>query len=236
MANIWGNSLSNELGRLAQGIRDITGNDVIDFITKAEISLHKKVTYANMVCDYRPLKSDPYRVRLTVGGDKLDYFDDAASPVATLLETKLLLNSVISGAHKGARFMTIDIKDFFLQTFMKDAEYMRIHSKYFLNHFCSLFPYYLKNKFSNYKPFSSEIIEQLGMSEEDALQLYLETWIEGYSSYSQFLEHVESPTKGKFVNVSKEFGRKVENPEDKLQLTKSFTISTPITPLSNTFH
>ena len=27
--------------------------------------------------------------------------------------------------------MTIDIKDFFLQSFMKDAEYMRIHSKYF---------------------------------------------------------------------------------------------------------
>ncbi len=76
-----------------------------------------------------------------------------------------------------------------------------------------IWPYYLKNKFSNYKPFSSEIIEQLGMSEEDALQLYLETWIKGYSSYSQFLEHVESPTKGKFVNVSKEFGRKVENPE-----------------------
>ena len=47
---------------------------------------------------------------MTVGGDKLDYNDDAASPAATLLETKLLLNSVISDAHNGARFMTIDIK------------------------------------------------------------------------------------------------------------------------------
>ena len=28
--------------------------------------------------------------------------------------------------------MTIDIKDYFLQTFMQDVEYMRIHSKYFL--------------------------------------------------------------------------------------------------------
>ena len=63
-----------------------------------------------MVCDYRPLKSDPNRVRLTVGGDRLDYFDDAASPAVTLLETKLLLNSVISDSTKGARFMTIDIK------------------------------------------------------------------------------------------------------------------------------
>ena len=29
--------------------------------------------------------------------------------------------------------MTLDIKDFFLQTIMERAEYMRIHSKYFLS-------------------------------------------------------------------------------------------------------
>tara|TARA_A100001011_G_scaffold400550_1_gene516166 strand:- start:1975 stop:3120 length:1146 start_codon:yes stop_codon:yes gene_type:complete len=74
-------------------------------------------------------------------------------------------------------------------------------------------PIYTKNKFKNYKPYSSEIIEQLKMSEEDALELYMETWIDRTFSYSQFLEHVESPTKGKFVNISKEFGRKVNNPE-----------------------
>ena len=131
MAVTWQTSLSNELGRLAQGVRQITGNNVIDFIPIEDVPPEKKVTYANMVCDYRPLKSDPYRVRLTVGGDRLEYWDDAASPAASLVETKLLLNSVISDAHKNARFMTIDIKDFFLQSFMKDAEYMRIHSKYF---------------------------------------------------------------------------------------------------------
>ena len=118
MAKTWKESLSNELGRLAQGIRHISGNDVIDFISYLDIPKHKKVTYANMVCDYRPLKSDPYRVRLTVGGDRLDYFEDTASPAATLLETKLLLNSVILDSDKNARFMTIDIKAFFLQTFM----------------------------------------------------------------------------------------------------------------------
>ena len=132
MASTWKQSLSNELGRLAQGIRNIPGNDVIDFISFFDVPRHKKVTYANMVCDYRPLKSDPYRVRLTVGGDRLDYFEDTASPAATLLETKLLLNSVVSDIDKNARFMTIDIKDFFLQTFMNDAEYMRIHEKYFM--------------------------------------------------------------------------------------------------------
>ena len=30
---IWGTALSNELGRLAQGVRDIEGNNVLDFIS-----------------------------------------------------------------------------------------------------------------------------------------------------------------------------------------------------------
>ena len=38
-----------------------------------------------MVCDYRPLKDEPYRVRLTVGGDKLDYFGETASQTVNLL-------------------------------------------------------------------------------------------------------------------------------------------------------
>ena len=66
-----------------------------------------------MVCDFRPLKSKKHRVRLTVGGDKLTCDFDVASPAASILESKLLINSVISDAHKGARFLTLDIKDFF---------------------------------------------------------------------------------------------------------------------------
>ena len=86
-----------------------------------------------MVCDYRLPKSEKWRVRLTIGGDKWDYFDKAASPAANLLETKLLINSTISDAYRGARFLGIDIKDFFLLLHLPHGqlEYMRIHSKYF---------------------------------------------------------------------------------------------------------
>ena len=59
----------------------------------------KKVTYACFVCDYRPLKPEQYRVRLVVGGDGLDYSEDAGAPAASMLETKISLNSVISDAH-----------------------------------------------------------------------------------------------------------------------------------------
>ena len=89
------------------------------------------MTYANIVCDDRPLKTEKHRVRLTVGGDKLEYPKDASSPAANLLDTKLLINSTTSDNTKGAQFATIDIKDFFLQSTLPEEEYMRIHSKYF---------------------------------------------------------------------------------------------------------
>ena len=66
-----------------------------------------------MVCDYRPLKTEKHRVRLTVGGNRLTCDFDVASPAASILESKLLINSFISDEHKGARFLTLYIKDFF---------------------------------------------------------------------------------------------------------------------------
>ena len=132
------------MGRLAQGIDEIDGNDCITFISQSEVPMSKKVTYANMVCDYRPLKQEKYRVRLTVGGDKLDYNHDFTSPAASLIKTKMLLNSVILDSACGARFLTLDIKDFFLQTTMAEPEFMKIHSKYFSDDMKTA--YYLHNK------------------------------------------------------------------------------------------
>ena len=84
-----------------------------------------------MVCDIKQRKTEKHRVRLTIGGDVLDYFGDTSSPTASLIETKLILNSTISDSHLGARFMTLDIKAYFLQSYLEDPEYLRIHSKYF---------------------------------------------------------------------------------------------------------
>ena len=64
----------------------------------------QKVSYASFVCDHRPLKSEQWRERLVVGGDKLTCPYDTGSPAANLLETKLLLNNIISYSDKGARY------------------------------------------------------------------------------------------------------------------------------------
>ena len=113
MKRIWDLSVAREIGRLAQGIFKVKGNNAIDFIPKSEVPKNKIVTYANMVCDFRPRKEDQYRVRLTVGGDRLEYYLDTTAPAASLLEAKLLINSTISQSHQGAKFFTLDIKDFF---------------------------------------------------------------------------------------------------------------------------
>ena len=134
MATTWRKSTSNELARLSDGIPNrVRGTKAVRWIRKHEVPKGKKVTYANMVCDYRPLKDEKYRVRLTIGGDKLDYDNETASPTANLLDTKILLNNIISDADKNAKFMTIDIKDCFLMSPLPpgEREYMRIHSKYF---------------------------------------------------------------------------------------------------------
>ena len=46
--------------------------------------------------DICPLKDKKYCVRITVGGDKLDFCGDASSVAAFLATVKLLLDSVVS--------------------------------------------------------------------------------------------------------------------------------------------
>ena len=44
---IWKPSVSNELGRLADGVRDVKGNKAIEFVSKSSIPKKNKVTYSN---------------------------------------------------------------------------------------------------------------------------------------------------------------------------------------------
>jgi hypothetical protein len=100
------------------------------FIKPHQVPAGRKVTYANFVCTMRPGKAEPCRVRMTVGGDKLDAYQDVRSPAVGIVDTKLHLNSTISDAKHGARYCTGDIKDFFLVSDMPIYQYIRVHQKY----------------------------------------------------------------------------------------------------------
>ena len=54
---------------------------------------------------------------------------DCGTATTDLLTIKLLLNSVVSTP--GAKFMTIDIKDFYLNTPLERPEYLKMKLSYF---------------------------------------------------------------------------------------------------------
>ena len=122
---MWEKSSANEFGRLTKGLkRGIQGTENMKFIQKHEVPYDKKVTYARFVCDYRPQKEEKERTRITIGGDRLDYQGEVSTKTAGLTTIKLLLNSAVSSA--GAKFMTEDVKLFYLNTPMDEPEYMKI--------------------------------------------------------------------------------------------------------------
>jgi hypothetical protein len=125
---IWIKSMANEFGRLAQGVgtRMPTGSGTIHFITPDQIPKGKFATYARIVCDIRPQKAEKHRVRLTVGGNLINYPHKVSTPTADISTVKCLFNSVVSTLN--AIFTGADIKDFYLNTPLEEYEYMRIHA------------------------------------------------------------------------------------------------------------
>ena len=61
---------------------------------------------------------------MTVGSNKINYQGDIGTPTAHLETAKLLFNRVLS--RSGAKFITLDLANFYLMTPMQNFEYMRI--------------------------------------------------------------------------------------------------------------
>jgi hypothetical protein len=59
-----------------------------------------------------------------VGGDRVSYSGNAGTPSANLLTVKILINSIISTP--GKKFMTMGIKDFYLNTPMARYKSMQL--------------------------------------------------------------------------------------------------------------
>ena len=121
---LWQNSNAEEIGRLAQGYGAIKGTNTMFFIKKSAIPKGRIPTYLRVVSAMRPEKANPRRVRWTAGGDKVDYPYDVSTKTADLTTAKLLINSVLST--DDGKYMTTDLKDFYLGTPMARYEYMRI--------------------------------------------------------------------------------------------------------------
>ena len=98
--------------------------NTIFFIPRSKVPKHKQPTYARFVCSYRPQKAEPYRTRITVGGNLIDYPVNLSMKVADMTTFKILVNSTLSTP--GARWLGLDVKNYYLGTPMEDYEYMFI--------------------------------------------------------------------------------------------------------------
>jgi hypothetical protein len=124
---VWTHSSANEFGCLAQGVGSrIEGTNTILFVQKNNnpADHQRDVTYGMFVCEFKPNKTEQEWTRFTMGEDKINYPGDCATPTGNLTLFKIMLNSVIST--RGARFMTLDINNFYLNTPMAQYKYIRI--------------------------------------------------------------------------------------------------------------
>ena len=124
--DIWKTSLTNDLGRLAQGVGTImsTGTNTVFFIPRSAIPAGRTVAYSQLFANIRPHKTETHRVRVTVDGNRLDFPGGTTTNCARLTTTKCLFYSTISTP--GACFITLDNNNFYYNTPMGRYEYMKI--------------------------------------------------------------------------------------------------------------
>jgi hypothetical protein len=122
---LWKRGFGNECRRLFQGIWDIPGTDTCFLIKLTNIPKDRNITYGKIVCDYKPHKKEKERVRLTIGGDILDYSGDVSTSTADITTFKILINSTLS-TEDAAMMMMMDIKNYYLVTPRPRFEYMKM--------------------------------------------------------------------------------------------------------------
>jgi hypothetical protein len=128
----WSRAGSDEFGRLFNGVgknkdgtQRVVGTNTCHWIKQSQVPRGKKATYARSVVAIRPEKAKQKRVRITTGGDRLDYPGETSTDTASLDTTKILINSVLSTP--SARMGAIDISNFYIHNNLKDYQYMRFH-------------------------------------------------------------------------------------------------------------
>ncbi len=124
---VWSLSAANEFGQLANGIGGRIKNptNTIKFISQHKVPADRRndITYGHFICLVRPKKAEPNQMQFAVGGDRINYPGKVTTPTTEMLVAKVLFNSVIST--KGAQFMTMDIFNFYLMTFLHRAEFIQ---------------------------------------------------------------------------------------------------------------
>ena len=80
----WSISSTNEFGRLANGVGGrIKGTNTIKFIHKDDVpkARMKNITYGQFACTIHPGTAEKHHTRFTMGGDRINYTGEVATPL-----------------------------------------------------------------------------------------------------------------------------------------------------------
>ena len=99
------------------------------FVADQPLQRRRDTTYYNPQTKEKETTSGErtFRIRGTIGGDRVNYPGPTTARTAAMLLVKILIHSVVSDK---AQWLTIDIKDFYLNTPLPRPEYLRIPSKF----------------------------------------------------------------------------------------------------------
>jgi len=129
-AETWQTAFGKDFGGMAQGDNKTgqRGTNAMFVMNHSEIkkaySEKKFFTFANPVVDYRPQKDDPNRIRITAMGNLITYDGELSVRTADINTAKIHWNSVVSTPN--AKYMCLDIKNFYLTAALEYYEYMKM--------------------------------------------------------------------------------------------------------------
>jgi hypothetical protein len=128
-SEVWQTAFGKDFGGMAQGNNKMgqKGTNSIFVMTHNEVKRIPKnqtVTYACVVVDFCPQKTGPHHIQITAGGNLINYHGKLSTHTADLTTSKLMWNSVLGT--EGAKYMCLDIKDFYLSAPLDRFEYMKM--------------------------------------------------------------------------------------------------------------
>ena len=96
--NRWTRGGENEFSHLFQGFspNGIDRLDVLELIKKQQEPYNKKVTYSRYTASNRPKIDKPFRVRICIGDNLLQYDGDVTTHTVSMETIKAHWNSVVS--------------------------------------------------------------------------------------------------------------------------------------------
>ena len=97
-------------------------------LKKENIPQGEKAVYTRLVVDMGPNKAVHERLRMRMGGDRMESVMETTTRIADLTTCKLHMNGVVSTP--GARFAGGDVKGFYLNTPLKKKRYGKVRAKY----------------------------------------------------------------------------------------------------------